>query len=199
MSSTRTVFVARHGTTPLNADGRLRGHLDVELDGAGRLEAARLANTFARVPLTRIVSSPLLRARQTAAPIAAVLDIAVEPDVGFIDRDYGAWAGRSVAEVEQRFGEIDAAPGVEPWATFERRIVDSFLRVLSERPSDDPILIVGHDATNQALLRAAVPGRGALGVTQHTGCWNRLDLVDGVWHATVVNRTPTDHTPPIVP
>ena len=75
MSSILTVLVARHGQTALNADGVLRGHLDVELDGAGRLEAARLANTFARLPLARIVSSPLQRARQTAAPIAAVLDL----------------------------------------------------------------------------------------------------------------------------
>src|SRR6266498_2992061 len=65
-----TVFVIRHGRTALNADGALRGRVDVPLDEVGLAEAARLGDLFEPVPLMVVVCSPLLRARQTAAPIA---------------------------------------------------------------------------------------------------------------------------------
>ena len=57
--------------------------------------------------LTTIVSSPLLRARETAEPIGLRTGIPVEIDERLIDRDYGTWAGRSKGEVIARWGSLD--------------------------------------------------------------------------------------------
>jgi broad specificity phosphatase PhoE len=62
------VYLVRHGQTPLNESGVLRGLLDPPLDEAGHLQAGRLGAALgARMPSV-IVASPLLRARQTAPP-----------------------------------------------------------------------------------------------------------------------------------
>lgn len=189
-----SVFVVRHGQTQLNADGRLRGHLDIALDSVGQLEAARLANVLGRLPLRRIVTSPLRRARETAAPIAIARAIPIEPDDDLIDRDYGPWTGCPRSDVEARFGSLDNAPGVETIDGLEQRLLEAFNRVVVERHADNgPVLLVGHDATNAALLRALVPELAACdNIEQHTGCWNRLDLVGDRWHASVLNEYPTD-------
>jgi broad specificity phosphatase PhoE len=69
---TGRVLVIRHGRTALNADGRLRGHLDPPLDEVGRREAAAVAAVLSEFRIVRILSSPLLRALQTAGAIAEV-------------------------------------------------------------------------------------------------------------------------------
>jgi broad specificity phosphatase PhoE len=63
------------------------------LDEVGLAEAARLGELFAPVPLTAVVCSPLRRARQTAAPIAASTGARVLIDTAFTDRDVGGWSG----------------------------------------------------------------------------------------------------------
>src|SRR6266571_7551936 len=88
-----TVLVIRHGRTALNADGALRGRVDVPLDEVGLAEAARLGDLFEPVPLMVVVCSPLLRARQTAAPIANSTGAAVRIEEAFTDRDVGGWSG----------------------------------------------------------------------------------------------------------
>lgn len=191
-----TLFIVRHGQTPLNADGRVRGHADIELDSVGQLEAARLANVFAHVPLTRIVSSPLLRAQETAAPIALTHDIVVDIDVDLIDRDYGPWTGQPRVDVEERYGSLYHAPGVELSAQLETRLLRAFNRLVETSATTGPVMLIGHDATNAALIRLLVPDVATPGrIEQHTGCWNRLELAGGRWKAVNMNQIPTDTSP----
>ena len=56
------VYLVRHARTALNADGRLRGHLDPPLDDVGRSEARELAVVLASLRPVRVVTSPLRRA-----------------------------------------------------------------------------------------------------------------------------------------
>lgn len=118
-----TLLLVRHGRTALNAAGALRGHLDPPLDEVGQAEARAVADVLGPCLPVRIVSSPLVRATQTAAPLARRLGLAVEQDRRLIDRDYGTWAGCAAEEVAHRFGHLDAAPGVEPAADVVARAV----------------------------------------------------------------------------
>jgi broad specificity phosphatase PhoE len=104
------VFLVRHCRTRLNATGVLRGRLDPPLDHVGRREAAGLAALFHPARLAAVAASPLLRAQQTAQAIATATDAPLVTDVGPVDRDYGPWAGVDRADVERRFGSLDAAP-----------------------------------------------------------------------------------------
>lgn len=94
-----TVLLLRHGRTTANASGALAGRQPVELDGTGREQAARAGARLAQLPLAAVVSSPLIRCRQT-------LELAVpgtEPvlEDGLIECGYGDWEGRPLKELAE--------------------------------------------------------------------------------------------------
>lgn len=182
------VYLVRHGRTTLNAEGCLRGRLDPPLDAVGHVEAAALAASLAALPVDLVATSPLLRARETALAISAAHRLEPEVVKGLTDRDYGAWAGVLAAEVVERFGSVDQAPGVEPWPDFEARVAAAFDGVI-ERSDATTIVVVAHDAVNRALLTRLF-GRDSEGVAQDTGCFNELRRDDGHWTAVAVNRKP---------
>jgi probable phosphoglycerate mutase len=172
------VYLARHGRTALNAEGRLRGLSDPPLDEVGGAEAGRLAGVLAARHLTVVVSSPLQRALATAHAIGAAAGVPTRTDVRLNDRDYGPQTGLHRADVEGRYGSVDSAPGVEPLAALAERTLRGFLELVSELESG-PVVMVSHDAFNCALLRQLDPSLGHIG--QRTACWNQLSLVDGTW------------------
>ena len=89
------VYLVRHGQTPLNESGVLRGLADPPLDQTGRDQAQRLGAALGTRGLWAVVSSPLLRARQTAQPVAGRAGLDVVTDQCLVDRDYGQWTGVS--------------------------------------------------------------------------------------------------------
>ena len=83
------IYLCRHGRTQLNVAGRLRGRLDPDLDIVGFAEARDLAEELSHVEPTRVISSPLHRALETARPIAEAAELTVETDDRLLDRCYG--------------------------------------------------------------------------------------------------------------
>jgi broad specificity phosphatase PhoE len=86
------VYLVRHGQTPLNESGVLRGLLGPPLDQAAHLQAGRLGAALGP-QRSSVVASPLLRARQTAQPVAERAGREVATDRRLLDRDYGQWTG----------------------------------------------------------------------------------------------------------
>ena len=60
-----TVLLLRHGRTTANAAGGLAGRQPVELDDTGRAQAVRVGERLRELPLAAVVTSPLIRCRQT--------------------------------------------------------------------------------------------------------------------------------------
>jgi hypothetical protein len=115
------IYLARHGQTPLNESGVLRGLLDPSLDEVGLEQARRLGAALGpRRPLI-VVASPLRRAIQTAQPVADRAAQPVTVDRRFIDRDYGLCTGQDRKSVVARWGSVDDAPGVEPRSVVQQR------------------------------------------------------------------------------
>ncbi|WP_315093543.1 histidine phosphatase family protein [uncultured Cellulomonas sp.] len=97
-----TVILVRHGRTTANAEGILAGRTaGVRLDDVGRSQAARTAQRLAVVPLVAIVSSPLVRCRQTAEIIAEHHALRPELESALTECDYGQWQGRPLKELAQ--------------------------------------------------------------------------------------------------
>jgi broad specificity phosphatase PhoE len=185
------IYLARHGRTPLNAAGALRGHLDPVLDSVGQLEASNLGNELDREKLGRIISSPLKRAVATASEVARRAGLEVEIDRRFIDRDYGPWAGRTKDEVIAQWGSLDAAPEVEPELEVLARSMDA-LNDACRHVSRGPVLVVSHDAVNRSLLTALDKSPGnAETLHQDTGCFNVLERRGEEWSILSVNNTPS--------
>ncbi len=88
------LIIVRHGRTAANAQGLLLGRGDPPLDDEGRAQATALGRVLQP---DRVVSSPLRRARETAAALG--LEVEVEVDERWIELDYGDMEGTPTAEV----------------------------------------------------------------------------------------------------
>jgi probable phosphoglycerate mutase len=175
------LYLCRHGRTPLNAAGRLRGRLDPDLDLVGQSEARDLAELLSPVNPVRVVSSPLNRARQTATPIAVAGGLGVEFDGRLIDRSYGEFDGALREDLIAQYGSINAAPGLEPEAEVAERGVAA-LTDLAKSGASGPVVVVTHDAVLRYALGALVPGYAPNELLPpRTGSWALLRYTDGAW------------------
>src|SRR3972149_1605566 len=130
----------RHGESVANAGGIHQGQADFELSDTGLAQACALADRWQRESVTfeRIISSPLLRASQTAEVIAAALHIPVEFNPNWMERDIGQLSGLSPEEAAQRFPRPSfihpyqalGGNGESNWETYLRagRAVQDLLR-----------------------------------------------------------------------
>jgi probable phosphomutase (TIGR03848 family) len=87
-----TVLLLRHGRTTSNASGTLAGRTPVPLDDVGVAQATALAQRLAGLPLAAVVSSPLIRCRQTLQRALASVKPTLEP--GLTECGYGDWEGQ---------------------------------------------------------------------------------------------------------
>lgn len=95
-----TVFLVRHGAHDLlgrTVAGRMVG---VSLNSAGVAEAARAARRLARERIAALYTSPLERARETAAPISTALGLAPVVCDDINEVDYGDWTGIDLASLD---------------------------------------------------------------------------------------------------
>jgi broad specificity phosphatase PhoE len=95
-SRTRLVL-ARHGETEWSRDGRHTGRTDIPLTDAGREQARRLGAALAGRTFSRVVSSPLARATETARIAGFGANLATDPDLE--EWDYGVYEGRTRADI----------------------------------------------------------------------------------------------------
>jgi len=120
------VFV-RHGETAPNRDGLVLGRSDPSLTDLGAEQARRVGEALRGEAVTRIWTSPLLRARQTAAAVAAVTGGDPLVDERLVEVDWGTWEGRPTAavaatELERYQASGGAAPAGESLHSVRERV-----------------------------------------------------------------------------
>lgn len=95
-----TVILLRHGRSTSNTAHTLAGRSEgVDLDDKGRAQADGVVARIGELPVKAIVRSPLLRCRNTVAPLAAALGLEPRVDDRLTEVDYGGWTGRKIAEL----------------------------------------------------------------------------------------------------
>ncbi|PZG20540.1 bifunctional RNase H/acid phosphatase [Micromonospora craterilacus] len=170
-TATRLILV-RHGETEYTEQGRYSGRGDIALTGAGRAQVrATAARVAALAPnATAVISSPLSRCTATAEAIAAALgDVPVRRDDDLIECDFGAWEGRTFAEVRERWaGELDAwlaatrvaPPDGESFAQVADRCGRAVERLLGAYPGQT-VVVVSHVSPIKLILRDALAASDA--------------------------------------
>ncbi len=158
------LIVVRHGRTAWNADGRIQGHLDIELDALGRRQADALADALDGADVQAIYSSDLRRAAQTAEPLARRLRLPATIDAGLRERAFGRYEGLSFAEIDARWPDQAerwrrrdpefAAPEGETLRAFRARAVAAVLR-LAHAHAGEQIVLVTHGGVLDLLYREA--------------------------------------------
>jgi 2,3-bisphosphoglycerate-dependent phosphoglycerate mutase len=111
------LVLVRHAQPVRVEQGTVHGPADPGLSEQGHAQAARLADWLATEPIGAVLTSPLRRARETAAPVAETMGLAVHVDAGITE--YDATAG-SYIPIE----ELRAAKDERWFATIEGRWAD---------------------------------------------------------------------------
>lgn len=180
------LILVRHGRTAANAGGVLLGRADPPLDEVGELQAAALA---AALPAPAVlVTSPLVRARQTAAAFGVLATV----DERWIEIDYGDLDGQPLAglpaEVWNRW-RADVSftpPGGESLLALGARVRDA-CESLSATAADGDVVVVTHVSP----IKAAVAW--ALGVGQEVA-WRTFVAPGSITRIAIGPRGPVLHS-----
>src|SRR5436190_22105232 len=92
-------YLIRHGANDLVGNTLAGWMPDVHLNAEGQKQARALAERLEGVHLGRIITSPLERATETAAPIAGSTGLKIEIDAAFGEVHYGDWTGKKVKDL----------------------------------------------------------------------------------------------------
>ena len=161
------LLLLRHGQTEMSVHNRYSGRGDPELTDLGQVQAAAAAARLAAVPdVAAVLSSPLRRARQTAAAVAEATGAPLVIRDGLIETDFGAWEGLTFTEARDRdpalhaqwLGSEDVAPPRgESFAVVARRIAAERAAVVEEF-AGATVVLVTHVTPIKMLLRDALQG-----------------------------------------
>jgi probable phosphoglycerate mutase len=155
--------MVRHGTTPTTGKvlpGRARG---LHLAESGKKQAAHAAERIAELgKVHAIYSSPLERARETAAPIGRALRVPVRIERGLLECDFGSWTGQSLRRLYkkpewtavQRTPSSFRFPEGESFVEMQTRMVGA-LDVIRRRHAGKTVVCVSHaDPIKAAVAHA---------------------------------------------
>ena len=181
MARPLTLLLVRHGQTEWNALGLMQGQTaDIPLTDLGHAQAAAAAAELASLRPGALVSSDLLRARQTAEHCARATGLPIVVTPALREQAYGVLEGRPSRELWDVVDWTDphwAAEGGESLAQLYAR-VETYLRELASSPPADVVALVTHGDTIRAA-QAVVAGLGPASlpaVTPHNGSITRVEL-----------------------
>lgn len=199
---TRLVLV-RHGQTAWNEGAgqeRFRGHTDLPLDEIGLAQARAVADRLASESFAALYTSPLLRARQTIAPLADRLGLPIRPHDGLLDIHYGDWQGLTHTQAAAAYPELYARwrtapsrvqfPGGESLTDVQSRLC-SLLDELVTRHPGQTVVLVGHQMVNK-VLACTLLGLDLdqiWRVRQDTAAINLFQFAGDAWHTLSLNDT----------
>ncbi len=168
-------LLIRHALTD-SVGKRLSGRTPgVPLNTEGQAQAQQLAMRLADVPIAAIYSSPLERAAQTAAPLAAQHGLETIVSDDFLELNFGDWTNRTFQELQnqpkfQQFNNFRSntrIPGGELMLEAQARIVGG-LHKLGAQHVGQTVAVVSH----ADMLRAAVAYYAGI----HLDMFQRLEI-----------------------
>jgi broad specificity phosphatase PhoE len=158
------IWLARHGETDANAEGRVQGSIDEPLNERGREQARELAREVAPLGLKALYTSQLRRARETAEIVGAELGLEPRVDERFAESHRGEWEGRLIADIRAEDPEgYSGSLAVEPGFRFpggesleeHAARVEAGLADVARGPL--PALVICHGGTIRRALAARSP------------------------------------------
>jgi probable phosphoglycerate mutase len=162
---TRSVILLRHGQTDYNRIHRVQGQLDIGLDDTGRAQAETVGPVLAALAPSRLWSSDLVRARDTAAYVEKATGLAPSYDArlrefmlgerqGLTHDEYAAVAPEEFAEF--RRGNYDATLGAESTAAVRVRMTAAIGDLLAALAPGETGVAVSHGAAIRVAVGAVL-------------------------------------------
>ncbi len=178
------IFV-RHGETEWNREKRFQGgSSDVPLSPFGRLQGQDIARVFLRDKIAMLLSSPMVRAKETAEMIASENRVQVQVVEQLRELNFGVYEGKLESELERDFGEeyrkwresnyTLAPPGGESLADARDRakaVIDIAFPYLTK----GSVIICAHQGINMAIKAFITGDYSTVSTQQFRQPNNRID------------------------
>ncbi len=172
MSSSKNIFLLRHGSTDYNLKHLMQGNIDIPLNAAGRSQAVDACNFFRNIQLDSIYSSPLARAMETAQTVNNPHNLEITQLEELREISMGSWEGKDYFLLKEQHPEFFInwrsdvqlrLPEGESYSDLYKRVEPAVKNILESGGHN--ILIVAHSATNRMVLAALssmelLPARG---------------------------------------
>lgn len=190
------LVLIRHAEPDESVRGRSYGSLDVPLSAAGRQQAEALVQALEDVEIDAIFTSPLRRARETAAPLATARRLQPVAHEGLRELSFGELDGRTYADIERERPELYQSwmtdptgtrfPGGETFAELRERALAAAAEV---RASHNTAAVVAHGGVTRAILAdaLAMPDEAIFRLDQPYGAISVVDWIDGAAVVRAVN------------
>jgi probable phosphomutase (TIGR03848 family) len=158
-----TFLLIRHALTDY-VDKAIAGWTpDVHLNDVGRAQAERLTERLAQAPIAALYSSPLERARETAAPLAERLGLEVRIREAFGEIRYGEWTGMPLTELagDQRWLKFNSVrsltrpPNGETMLEVQSRAIAALEELRDQHPRDMVAVVSHGDVIKAAVIHFA--------------------------------------------
>lgn len=184
------ILLVRHGQSTWNAAGRWQGRADPPLSDLGAQQVGVAADAVSLRGVTDVWSSPLARARATAARVAERVGVPVRADERLAERDAGEWTGLTRDEIEAAWpgylAERRRPPAFEADDLLESRALE-VLHEIAAQGAGATVLAVSHGGLIRSVERALgadsppIPnlgGRELVGSAGGLALGERMLLVD---------------------
>jgi len=185
------LFIARHGQTEWNREGRLQGWEDAPLTDKGIEQAEALRERLTEEDIDEVYCSPLGRTKKTAEIILEGNDLSIKEDERIKEINMGEWEGTKGEEIKKRFPKLYSdfweRPHLyipisgESFHDLKERVIP-FIEEVLEKHDDENILIVSHGCASK-LMMSYFEGRSLSDIWEQPkleeGCLNLVEIDDG--------------------
>ncbi|KAF2956837.1 histidine phosphatase family protein [Marinitoga sp. 38H-ov] len=199
------VFLIRHGLTQWNIEKKWQGTADIELSKIGLIQAENLAKRFKNENYSKVYSSSLKRAYQTALPIAKNINSTPIIAEGLEEANVSLWNGYNIDEVKSKFSNEFKLWTSDPWAYIEgveslgdvqKRGIFTIKNILKN--NNDNIVIVSHGLLIRTIIcwilnlplnqhRNFMLDNGSVTTFEYENGKKRLLNLNETWHLDLDN------------
>lgn len=184
------LVLVRHAETEESTRGRCYGSLDVGLSPGGRRQCASLARALKDEPLAAVVTSPRVRAAETAEAIATLHGLEVRVDDDLRELDFGELEGRTYDEIAATQPELYARwmseptrvrfPGGESYADLHARTLTAVARIRADHEGRT-IVVVTHGGVVRAIVGdvLGMPAERVFRIAVDPGSVTIVEWLDG--------------------
>lgn len=189
------IYLVRHGETDWNLKGKLQGREDIPLNDNGIIQAKLCGETFKnnKLNIKAIISSPLVRAKETARIISELLGIKeVVIEESLIERDFGELSGLEY-DKNKHYDTFGTEEGIEPFDELCSRLIHC-IKQYGKEHIDGNVIMVSHGAAINAVISYLTSGEKGSGKTRlKNGSINCITFEDNSQlKLTLINVSPDE-------
>lgn len=155
------LYLMRHGETELNKKGVYYGWTDCSLSGKGVMQAEKVAGMLKDVAFDKVISSPLKRAKETAAIVSGLQLPDIVLDERLKELNFGSWEGKHYKTIQDSDRDNwdhwvndwkkAAPPAGESFISMYRRVKQSIKEIL-EKYEGQTIMVVTHQGCLRIIM-----------------------------------------------